>query len=175
MVRGTNGSGKTSLLRVLAGFNRAETGSLSFRFGSEDWSNGPAQFGVGWLGHQNGLSEELNPVENLRFWLNSNQDQADVERVLAQVDMTDLQLQPVHTLSAGQRRRLGLARLLLGNHSLWLIDEPGANLDKNGSALVEALLEQHIKSAGCAIIASHEKLQPNVPTSYITLQAASAS
>lgn len=175
MVRGTNGSGKTSLLRVLAGFNRAKTGALGFRFGSDDWVDEPTQHGLGWLGHQNGLSDALNSVENLRFWLGSDQDEADIERVLATVEMTDLQMQPVHTLSAGQRRRLGLARLLLGNHSLWLIDEPGANLDRDGSALVETLLEQHIKKSGCAIIASHEKLQPDVPTSFLTLQTAPAS
>lgn len=171
MIRGENGTGKTSLLRILAGFTRSFTGLLRHQCDSEHWQDGAPATQISWLGHKNSNKHELTAEENLAFWLPKSQHKSRISEVLDKVEISKIKHQPVSALSAGQQRRLSLARLLLGHHPIWLLDEPTANLDQAGSRLLEQLLVEHIEQNGSAIIASHEVLQPDVQTSVIKLQA----
>jgi heme exporter protein A len=169
MVRGGNGSGKTTLLRVLAGFSRPETGTISSMYARQDWQSGISAEQIGWLGHNNGIKDDLSAIENLAFWKHSSQDKSSLEATLKRVEIYPVRNQSVRTLSAGQKRRLALARLLLSNRPVWLMDEPSANLDRDGTRLIESLLQEHTAKNGSAIVASHDPLHPDAPTEFIKL------
>ncbi|VAW01404.1 hypothetical protein MNBD_ALPHA06-1855 [hydrothermal vent metagenome] len=169
MIRGSNGSGKTSLLRLIAGFSHPQNGTIEHCFDDKIWLNGPAIGQIGWLGHKNGIKGELSILENLALWKAAGTSADELQQILQKLGLKNLQSQPAHTLSAGQQRRLALARLLVGQHPIWMMDEPSANLDKDGSRLIEQLLVEHTANNGTAIIASHDPLHPNAPVSFIKL------
>ncbi len=169
MIRGGNGSGKTSLLRILAGFSNFYSGKIRYRLANNPWINGPAHGAIGWMGHKNGLSLELTVEENLVFWQKIFKSHVQISQTIDRVGLSDFKNQTARSLSAGQFRRLNLAKLLLGNWPVWILDEPSANLDRKGRQLIEGLLVEHTKNGGSAIIASHEPLHPGAPTSFIQL------
>ena len=157
-VEGANGSGKTSLLRLIAGFLSPAAGRLIVQDASGD-SDDAEERGkkIGWLGHHDGLKPQLTVQEQLTFWAALYRGIANAE-VLAQVGLarqTDL---PCRYLSAGQKRRLALARLLVSNRPLWLLDEPFAALDTSGQALVAQLMALHCGQGGIIIAATHDPL-----------------
>lgn len=170
MIRGANGSGKTSLLRIIAGLATSYSGKLRHKCGDSEWRNGVTSNSIGWLGHKSGLKQDLSATENLILWSNNTEQSSSISEVLQKVGLNNTGKRPVYTMSAGQKQRLALARLLLSNSPLWIMDEPGANLDNNGNKLIETLLEEHSRQGGIAIIASHDQLTPNAPVSYIKLQ-----
>jgi len=155
LVEGDNGSGKTTLMRLLAGLLRAGEGELRWRGQplQRDDCAGEIQF----LGHQLGLKTDLSPRENLRFsrGLHGCRDGATIPGVLARVGLRGYEDEPVRRLSAGQKKRAALARLLLLPATLWLLDEPYANLDRIGIALVNELLAEHTAHGGAAMVTSH--------------------
>lgn len=169
-VNGGNGLGKTSLLRLLAGFARADTGTISW---SRD--NGPCQARdiIGFQGHHDAFKPTLITSEALRFWA----DVLDVPDISAQV-LDQVGLGARHDvacgqLSAGQKRRLALARLILSQKPVWIMDEPTAAMDSKGVALIHSLVESHISAGGSAIIASHDRAQTMAATTRrLTLQVA---
>lgn len=152
-VHGPNGAGKTSLLEVLAGLRRATAGTLS----------APEPGECHWLGHRNGLSGALSPVENLRFWCRLNDaDVGGIAAALAQLGLESAAGQPCRELSAGQNRRTALARLLLAPRRLWLLDEPLAALDRAGIDRFFATLRAQLSRGGAVVLTSHQAL-PALP------------
>jgi heme exporter protein A len=159
LIEGDNGSGKTTLMRILTGLLRPEEGELLWRGEPLTWDrcNGEVVF----LGHQLGLKAELSPRENLAFamGLHGNREHSHVDDALARVGLAGYEDEPVRKLSAGQKKRVALARLLLIPATLWLLDEPYANLDRTGIELVNHLLEAHIAHGGAALVTSHGAVQ----------------
>lgn len=155
LVEGDNGSGKTTLLRLLAGLLHIGEGSLDWR--GALWDRDACTGEVLFLGHQLGLKMDLSPLENLRIaaGLHGAREGAGVDAVLAEVGLAGYEDEPVRRLSAGQKKRAALARLLLLPATLWLLDEPFANLDRAGIALVNRLLEGHLARGGAALVTSH--------------------
>jgi len=157
-VEGANGAGKTSLLRVIAGFLAPVAGRLIVK--AEGRENDDAEERgkvVGWLGHQDGLKPQLSVREQLDFFSNLYGHTAD-STVLEQVGLARQADLPCRYLSAGQKRRLGLARLLASKRPLWLLDEPFAALDASGQQLVGQLMARHCGAGGLIIAATHEPL-----------------
>lgn len=154
-LRGSNGAGKTSLLEVLSGLRTAAAGAISPE---------PEGGRLHWLGHKNALNLALTPVENLEFWcgLNGVPVQGLVP-VLERLGVAKVRHRPCRTLSAGQKRRSALARLLLDRRPLWLLDEPLDGLDAQGLELFADLLKAHLINGGAAIITSHQPLPAGVP------------
>ncbi|HEX4270765.1 MAG TPA: heme ABC exporter ATP-binding protein CcmA [Rhizomicrobium sp.] len=159
-VEGANGAGKTSLLRLLAGFLAPAAGRILVKTADSESDDTEARsLLVGWLGHLDGLKPQMTVLEQLGFYARLYaMRQADLAAVLAQVGLTRQAEFPCRYLSAGQRRRLGLARLLVSRRPLWLLDEPFAALDVNGQALVAQLMARHCGEGGIIIAATHDPL-----------------
>ena len=157
-VEGANGAGKTSLLRLIAGFLAPASGRLIVQDAAGD-SDDAEERGkrIGWLGHQDGLKPQLTVAEQLTFWAALYRGTANAD-VLAQVGLSRQADLPCRYLSAGQKRRLSLARLLVSGRPLWLLDEPFAALDTSGQALVAQLMARHCGQGGIIIAATHEPL-----------------
>ncbi len=143
ILRGPNGSGKTTLLRCLAGLTPAVSGSLSF---SPD--------DVAYAAHADGLKAQLTVAETLRFWAQVFGTRR-IEAALDAFDLRGLMERRTQTLSAGQKRRLSLARLILTGRTLWALDEPTVSLDTSAVAQFAAAVRTHLAGGGAAIIATH--------------------
>lgn len=157
-VEGANGAGKTSLLRLLAGFLAPAAGRVVVRTaqGDSDEAETRARL-VGWLGHLDGLKPQMTVREQLSFYAHLY-GVAVSDAALEQVNLSRQADLPCRYLSAGQKRRLALARLLVSNRPLWLLDEPFAALDSAGQALVAQLMVRHCGQGGIVIAATHDPL-----------------
>lgn len=157
-VEGPNGAGKTSLLRILAGFLSQAGGRIVVKT-TQSESDDAEERGkhVGWLGHHDGLKPQLTVREQFSFFANLYRSEPD-PGLLAQVGLERQADLPCRYLSAGQRRRLALARLLVSKRPLWLLDEPFAALDTAGQALVAQLMARHCGQGGVIIAATHDPL-----------------
>lgn len=159
---GPNGSGKTSLLRILCRLLAPAEGEIKWdganiRTLAEEYFTS-----VTYLGHRHGVKDELSAVENLRISnaLNGVEISREHARgVLEKMGLAGRDLLPARLLSEGQRRRLALARLLVANTRLWLLDEVLTSLDKGAVALVRSLIENHLAGGGIAIVATHQELE----------------
>jgi heme exporter protein A len=155
LVEGDNGSGKTTLMRVLTGMLRPGEGEV--RLDGAPFSLDTMAGAVVFLGHHLGLKLDLSAHENLRVstGLYGQRTGTDAASALAEVGLAGFEDEPVRRLSAGQKKRAALARLLLVPARVWLLDEPYANLDREGIALVNRLLEGHAARGGAALVTSH--------------------
>ena len=157
LVEGANGSGKTTLLRAICGFVRPEQGTI--RWWGQDIERVRLDFQaqIAYLGHAHGIKEELTTLENLRVAqaMGAAREGVSPVQALTRIGLEGFDQALVRTLSAGQRRRVALARLLLTTSRLWILDEPFTALDKDGIKLVESLLDEHCTSGGMALISSH--------------------
>ncbi|HYP78809.1 MAG TPA: cytochrome c biogenesis heme-transporting ATPase CcmA [Steroidobacteraceae bacterium] len=156
-----NGAGKTSLLRCIAGFLHAEEGTIRWRGVPVDADRDAFHWDMAYLGHETALKADLTAMENLHFAcaLRHGADDAALRIALQTVGLAQLDpQQPARSLSAGQRRRLALARLSLWGARLWLLDEPASNLDVAGQAVLATLLGEHLAAGGMAILATHASL-----------------
>jgi heme exporter protein A len=155
-VTGPNGSGKTSLLRLIAGLLTAEGGSIGLEGGEAELTL-PEQ--AHYLGHRDALKPALSVAENLSFWRDFlGGEVSDVSESLAAVGLDHAAHLPAAFLSAGQRRRLSIARLLAARRPIWLLDEPTNALDTAGQAMFAALMGDHLARGGLIIAATHAPL-----------------
>jgi heme exporter protein A len=168
-VGGPNGSGKTSLLRAIAGLLEPRSGRiLLHRSDASVIENGEERGAlVGWLGHQDGVKPQMTPREHLKFHANYYRLNGDVAGALADAGLAGLSDVPAQYLSAGQRRRLALARLMLTTRPLWLLDEPFSALDAQGRELVRRRICEHCGGGGIAVAATHEPL--GIPSATLEL------
>jgi heme exporter protein A len=153
VVTGPNGSGKTTLLRIIAGFMPPEAGRVTLEGGPEDMA---LLHVLHFVGHRDGLKAALTVRENLALApALLGQQGMPVADAAERLELTRLLDLPVSVLSAGQRRRTALARLLVAERPLWLLDEPTAALDTRSQGLVAAILENHVRAGGMVIAATH--------------------
>lgn len=155
LLEGDNGSGKTSLLKILCGLLLPSSGELLFD--GQPLTHTAVAGQVALLSHQLGLKADLPAPSNLRFAmaLQGRRPGMTPEALLVRLGLEGYDDVPVRMLSAGQRKRVALARLLLVPARLWLLDEPYANLDRHGIALVNQMLADHAGSGGAALVTSH--------------------
>ena len=142
VLRGANGLGKTSLLRCIAGLQNPVEGQIT------------APEAVAYSGHADGLKGQMTVLENLAFW-SSIYHGPSPEVALDAYDLHALADRPAANLSAGQKRRLGLARMQVSGCALWVMDEPTVSLDADNVALFRAALDRHVQSGGAAVITTH--------------------
>jgi heme exporter protein A len=162
---GPNGVGKTTLIRVVCGLLPAETGVVEWRGKPVNSSNDEYHAEMTYLGHLNSLKADLTARENLRFLGGLRETLTDVEidAALDRVGILSRGDLAARSLSAGQKRRLALARLLLAGAILWILDEPVTNLDVAGVDLVEDLVREHVGRGGLALAAAHQRLLDDEP------------
>jgi heme exporter protein A len=164
LLRGPNGAGKTTLLLTLAGIIAPLSGSFAL-----DGADTEAQ-NLHYCGHRNAIKPHLSVLENLDFWRAVNGGTGTgVTQALDEVGLSALASLDAGYLSAGQTRRLALARLLVSNRPLWLLDEPTAALDVEGHDLVTRLLDRHLDMGGFAIAATHDPITLPDPARMETL------
>lgn len=162
-IKGPNGVGKSSLLRIIAGLAPAYEGEMVLA--SEDDPDIAIEEHTHFLSHQNALKEGLSVTENLAFWHRFSQEQGlSPNQALEQVALPHLADLPVGVLSAGQKRRVAFARLLVDRRTIWLLDEPTAALDASADQLVGGLILNHAKSGGIVLAATHLPLQIDAAT-----------
>lgn len=163
-IEGPNGAGKTTLMRSVTGLHQHFEGDVLWRDQplSDDRESFYAETLI--LGHQTGIKLPLSPTENLK-WIAAVRgvtlDAID-DRIAASLDAVGLagfEHQPAHSLSAGQKRRIALARLFIEPATLWVLDEPFSAIDKQGVSVLEALLEDHVSRGGAALVVTHHDMQ----------------
>ncbi len=164
-VSGSNGTGKTSLLRTLSGLMYPEEGQILWA-GHDIRADLHAFHGkLAYIGHEPPLKVDLTARENLRYWIGIRRAVAprELDGALERVGADHWRDRPVRTLSAGQKRRVALAGLILIAAPLWLLDEPTTNLDTQGQSLVGSLIEEHVTQGGLVVAAIHHPLAISGP------------
>ncbi len=155
LVRGDNGVGKTTLLRILAGLLRADGGELEVEGAPADRERRAR--GIAYLGHLPAFKADLTALENLEFLcaLHGRRPNRKLDEAMTMVGLAGYEDSLSRTLSAGQKKRLSLARMWLSPAPLWLLDEPYANLDLGGIDLVNRLISAHLADGGAALVTTH--------------------
>ena len=157
-LQGENGSGKTSLLRILCGFRLSDEGEISW--GGKLTASMPEYFeNISYVGHKNGIKDELTVEENLNL-MRSMATASDIktESVLKRIGLFQRSDVLARQLSAGQKRKLALARLMMTENSFWVLDEPFTSLDTETVKFFESLIKQHITRGGMLILTSHHEI-----------------
>ena len=163
ILRGPNGSGKTTLLRTLAGLQPADGGEVT-----------PGPDALAYAAHADGLKPTLTVAENLHFWARVFGAE-DIGPAVAAFELDGLLSRPAANLSAGQKRRLGLARLLVTGRPIWLLDEPTVSLDAAATARFGEIVRAHLSGGGTALIATHIDLGLEAPALDVTTFKATRS
>lgn len=166
-VEGRNGTGKTTLLRIITGLGDRDNGSISWNGEEIESSRDLFHQDLLFLGHQIGVKRELTAYENLRFYLSIHSrqpyDKNTIYNALTKVGLAGREDVPVGQLSAGQQRRVALARLWLSDHKLWILDEPLTAIDKQGVKVLESLFLQHAESGGIVMLTTHQDMFADNP------------
>ncbi|MFC0225297.1 cytochrome c biogenesis heme-transporting ATPase CcmA [Serratia aquatilis] len=159
-VEGPNGAGKTSLLRIIAGLAQPDSGEVLWHGANTRSNREQYHLDLLFLGHQPGIKSMLTPFENLQFYQAVRQppDANALWLALEQVGLVGYEDVPVAQLSAGQQRRVALARLWLSNNPLWILDEPLTAIDKQGVGELSALFEHHAQQGGMVLLTTHQDL-----------------
>ncbi|NOR30599.1 MAG: heme ABC exporter ATP-binding protein CcmA [Sulfitobacter sp.] len=156
ILRGPNGAGKTTLLRTIAGLQPALSGQID---GADET--------IAYAGHADGLKAMLSVAENLTFWAQVFGN-SDISAALVAYQLDPLRDRLAGTLSAGQKRRLGLARLMVTGRPVWVLDEPTVSLDADAVAMFASAVTAHLRAGGMALIATHIDLGLNAETFDVT-------
>lgn len=166
-ISGPNGSGKTSLLRLLSGLMQPTAGHVLLNGQPLNEQRGELARNLLWIGHAAGIKDLLTPEENLSWLcaLHQPASHAAIRDALGAVGLRGFEDVPCHTLSAGQQRRVALARLYLDSPPLWILDEPFTALDKQGVAQLEDHLATHCERGGMVVLTTHHTLT-RIPTGY---------
>jgi heme exporter protein A len=173
-LQGPNGSGKTTLLRAIAGFHTPAAGRITLSRLQGPAIEEPGEI-LSFLGHQDPIKAGEKLIDQLRFWADLCGARRDrVAETLARVGLSKQADLQGGVLSAGQRKRAALARLLLENRAIWLLDEPASPLDQEGRALLGALLDQHARQGGIILAAVHDPL-PGVSARILTFGKAESA
>lgn len=158
-VEGPNGAGKTSLLRILAGLSQPYEGQVFFDGKSIHHERELYNQNLLYIGHLAGIKGEMTAQENLEFALSlSGLDKTTAEKTLSQVNLLGFEDALASHLSAGQHRRIALAKLWQSKAPVWILDEPFTAIDKNGVKKLEALMVKHAQNGGCVILTTHQDL-----------------
>lgn len=160
IVTGPNGSGKSTLLRVLAGLLPQEDGTVRF---VDDGEERPAREACHYLGHRNAMKRELTVEENLGFWADFMAKEGaapglDIDEAAEAVGLAGITHLPFGYLSAGQQRRMAMAKLLVAHRPVWILDEPTAALDVKADAMFAGLCQAHLAEGGMLVAATHQPL-----------------
>jgi heme exporter protein A len=160
-ISGPNGTGKTTLLRVVSGLLRPEQGTVSWLGRSIVSVREQYQAALAYASHEPALKGDLTALENLRFavGLKRRVTPAELHSSLERTGVAGCADLPARVLSAGQRRRVAMARVLAMSASLWLLDEPFTNLDAAGTDLMSRLLRSHVEGGGSALVVAHHDLE----------------
>jgi heme exporter protein A len=172
-VSGPNGTGKTTLLRVACGLLRPEQGQVSWLGNSISSVRADYQAILAYASHEPALKGDLTALENLHFavGLKRRTSAADLRAAMERTGVGACADLPARVLSAGQRRRVAMARVLAMGASLWLLDEPFTNLDAAGTDLMSALLQMHVAGGGSALVVAHHELTLACDTRRLELNA----
>ncbi len=160
-IEGRNGSGKTTLLRIIAGLADKEEGEVFWNNHATLVDRDLFHQDLLFLGHQTGIKRELTAFENLSFYHTVHQSDTDKEKIwsaLVQVGLAGREDVPVAQLSAGQQRRVALARLWLSKQPLWILDEPLTAIDKQGIKVLENLFVKHTETGGIVLLTTHQDM-----------------
>jgi heme exporter protein A len=162
-ISGPNGTGKTTLLRVVSGLLRPEQGSVTWLGQSIAAIRTDYQAVLAYASHEPALKGDLTALENLRFavGLKRRVTVDELRAALARTGVAGCADLPARVLSAGQRRRVAMARVLAMRATVWLLDEPYTNLDAAGSGLISELLQTHVAGGGLALVVAHQELKVN--------------
>ncbi|HFE1072508.1 TPA: cytochrome c biogenesis heme-transporting ATPase CcmA [Escherichia coli] len=163
-ITGSNGAGKTTLLRLLTGLSRPDAGEVLWQGQPLHQVRDSYHQNLLWIGHQPGIKTRLTALENLHFY-HRDGDTAQCLEALAQAGLAGFEDIPVNQLSAGQQRRVALARLWLTRATLWILDEPFTAIDVNGVDRLTQRMAQHTERGGIVILTTHQPL--NVAESKI--------
>lgn len=163
-ITGSNGAGKTTLLRLLTGLSRPDAGEVLWQGQPLHQVRDSYHQNLLWIGHQPGIKTRLTALENLHFY-HRDGDTAQCLEALAQAGLAGFEDIPVNQLSAGQQRRVALARLWLTRATLWILDEPFTAIDVNGVDRLTQRMAQHMEQGGIVILTIHQPL--NVAESKI--------
>ena len=168
-VQGCNGSGKTSLLRILCGLAQPVSGSVRWNNTDVHEDGHELHQQLIYIGHRRGVCEDLTPLENLRFScdITTPTSTSRARAALAQFGLEHVAGEVTRLLSAGQLQRTALARLLVNNAQLWCLDEPFTALDEEGRAVVEAIITENAANGGICFVATHQPM--NIPTTSVKI------
>ncbi len=164
LLRGPNGAGKSTLLRVIAGLIPAQTGEITLNgtaFSNRDDFHGQ----ITYAGHLDAIKPQLTVAENLQFWAQLFEAK-NLAQTMQDFRLDEIADRPAHACSAGQKRRLGLARIAVTARPLWLLDEPTVSLDTETTARFAATIDAHCAAGGIAFIATHIDLGLKAPRSF---------
>ena len=156
-ITGSNGAGKTTLLRLLTGLSRPDAGEVLWQGQPLHQVRDSYHQNLLWIGHQPGIKTRLTALENLHFY-HRDGDTAQCLEALAQAGLAGFEDIPVNQLSAGQQRRVALARLWLTRATLWILDEPFTAIDVNGVDRLTQRMAQHTEQGGIVIPTTHQPL-----------------
>ena len=165
-IEGRNGTGKTTLLRIVTGLGDREEGIIKWKGEEVEKSRDVFHQDLLFLGHQTGVKRELTALENLRFYQSIHNNRSSEEEIfaaLAHVGLAGREDVPVAQLSAGQQRRVALARLWLSNQILWILDEPLTAIDKQGVKVLESLFASHADNGGIVVLTTHQDMFADSP------------
>ena len=159
LVEGRNGCGKTTLLRILCGIRAQESGTVHWCGEAIETLGALYHEQMAYVGHHDGLKRELTVLENIRLaQALGNPSSRPIESILDRIQLLGFEDVPTAVLSAGQRRRLALSRLLATNSTLWILDEPFTSLDRRGIEIFSELMLSHIAEGGLVVMTSHHQV-----------------
>ena len=160
-IDGVNGSGKSSLLRLLAGLMQQNAGEISWQGKEISRCRYEYQQVISYIGHLNGVKDALTALENLQVMvaLAGSKSEISLSHALDQLELTGMETVPLSRMSAGQKRRVALARLLVTKAAIWLLDEPFTSLDASGKLFIERLITEHCTRGGIIVFSTHQPME----------------